>query len=79
MRWDPLLISHVSQIELRTVSMIHNVTNTWFLYGRVQRRPAWLTIEKLQASVRSGQSGQLFRPVKSAAAGKIVSDHVIIM
>ena len=33
---------------------------------------------KPQASVRPGQSGQLFRPVKSAAdACKTVSDHVI--
>ncbi|KAK3764219.1 hypothetical protein RRG08_044145 [Elysia crispata] len=30
-----------------------------------------------QASVRPGQSGQLFGPVKSAAAGKTVSDHLI--
>ena len=34
---------------------------------------------KPQASVGPGQSGQLLKPVKSAAGGKTVSDHVIVM
>ena len=70
--------SHVSQIELRTVSMSHNVTNTWFPKRLVQIGLLCLH-RKPQTSVRLVQSGQLFRRVKSTAAGKTVSDHVIVM
>ena len=70
--------SRVSQIELRPVSMSHNVTNKCFYQCRVQIGLRCLH-RKPQASVRPGQSGQLFRPVKSAPAGKTVSDHVIVM
>ena len=62
-----MINSHVSQIETYRK---HNVTNTW----RMQIGLRCLH-RKPQASVRHGQSGQLFRPVKSVAAGKTVLDQ----
>ena len=61
--------SHVSQIELRTVNMSGFPSDV---------SKSACTVYTPQASGRPGQSGQLFRPVKSVAAGKTVSDHVIV-